>query len=191
VRSAPYTWRRGGRFVTGLASKLLGQFVSGFASKPLGRFVSGLTSKLVVMVFSDLASKPVATVFPGLASKPVVGFLVESQNQGGAEFFGLGLKTGSYGLVIWSVKPQWWFGPQNHHDGFLVWASKPSRLQFVGCIIKSMGGCDGVRYVLRYSGLFHVEASLARIFQFGFKTNESATTGGARGTTAEVASESS
>jgi hypothetical protein len=27
---------------------------------------------------------------------------------------------------------------QNHRDGFLVWASKPSRLQFVGCTIKSM-----------------------------------------------------
>jgi hypothetical protein len=96
-----------------LASKLLRQFVSGFASKPLGRFVSGLASKLVAMVFSDLASKPVATVSPGLASKPVVGFLFEPQNQGGAKFFGLCLKTGSYGLVIWSAKPQWWFEPQN------------------------------------------------------------------------------
>jgi hypothetical protein len=73
----------------------------------------------------------------------------------------------------------------------LVWASKPSRLRFVGCIIKSMRGCDGVRHALRYSGLLHVEASLARISQFGLKTNESATAGGARGTTAEVASDSS
>jgi hypothetical protein len=40
------------------------------------------------------------TVSPSLISKPVVDFLVESQNQGGGGFSGLGLKTGSYGLVI-------------------------------------------------------------------------------------------
>jgi hypothetical protein len=51
-----------------------------------------------------LASKLVATVSPGLASKPAVGFLVEPQNQGGGGFPGLGLKTGSSGLVIWASK---------------------------------------------------------------------------------------
>jgi hypothetical protein len=55
-------------------------------------FVSGLTSKLVV------------TVSPSLASKPVVGFLVEPQNQGGVGFSSLGLKTGSFSLVIWASK---------------------------------------------------------------------------------------
>jgi hypothetical protein len=45
-----------------------------------------------------------ATVSPGLTSKPVVGFLVEPQNQGGGGFPGLGLKTGSSGLVIWVSK---------------------------------------------------------------------------------------
>ncbi len=33
-----------------------------------------------------------------------VGFLVEPQNQGGGGFPGLGLKTGSSGLVIWVSK---------------------------------------------------------------------------------------
>jgi hypothetical protein len=51
-----------------------------------------------------LASKLVATVSPGLASKPAVGFLVDPQNQGGGEFSGLDLKTGSCGLVIWASK---------------------------------------------------------------------------------------
>jgi hypothetical protein len=51
-----------------------------------------------------LASKLVVTVSPGLASKPAVGFLVEPQNQGGGGFPGLGLKTGSSGLVIWVSK---------------------------------------------------------------------------------------
>jgi hypothetical protein len=46
----------------------------------------------------------VVTVSPGLASKPVVGFLVEPQNKGGGGFSGLGLKTGSSGLVIWASK---------------------------------------------------------------------------------------
>jgi hypothetical protein len=44
------------------------------------------------------------------------GFLVEPQNQGGGGFLGLGLKTGSSGLVIWDLKitaTVSWFGPQN------------------------------------------------------------------------------
>jgi hypothetical protein len=65
-----------------------------------------LASKPVATVFSSLASKLVATVSPILASKPVVGFLVEPQNQGGGVFLGLGLKTGSFDLVIWaSISP--------------------------------------------------------------------------------------
>jgi hypothetical protein len=39
--------------------------------------------------------------------------------------------------------------------------------------------------------LLSVEASLARVFQFGLKTDEDVTTGGAHGTIAEVASEAS
>jgi hypothetical protein len=58
----------------------------------------------VATIFSSLTSKLVATVSPGLALKPVVGFLVEPQNQGGGGFPGLGLKTGSFGLIIWASK---------------------------------------------------------------------------------------
>jgi hypothetical protein len=39
-----------------------------------------------------------------LATKSAVDFLVEPQNQGGGGFPGLGLKTGSSGLVIWGSK---------------------------------------------------------------------------------------
>jgi hypothetical protein len=39
-----------------------------------------------------------------LALKLVAGFLVEPQNQGGGGFFGLGLKIGSYDLVICASK---------------------------------------------------------------------------------------
>jgi hypothetical protein len=56
------------------------------------------------MVFSSLASKLVVMVSPGLASKPVVGFLVEPQTQDGGGFLGLGLKTGSFSLMIWASK---------------------------------------------------------------------------------------
>jgi hypothetical protein len=63
-----------------------------------------LTSKPAATVFSSLASKLVATVSPGLASKSVVDFLVEPQNQGDGGFPGLGLKTGSSGLVVWTSK---------------------------------------------------------------------------------------
>jgi hypothetical protein len=43
----------------------------------------------------------------------------------------------------------------------------------------------------RSSSLLGVEASLSRVFQSGLKTNGDATTGGARGTIVEVASEAS
>jgi hypothetical protein len=93
---------------------------AGLASKSVVTVSSGLASKPVVTVFSSLASKLVVTVSLGLASKSAVGFLVEPQNQGGGGFPGLGLKTGSSGLVIWALK-----SPRR----FLVWASKPSGLR--------------------------------------------------------------
>jgi hypothetical protein len=73
-----------------------------FGLKTTRTIFAGLASKPVVTVFSSLASKLVATVSPCLASKPALGFLVEPQNQGGGDFPGLGLKTGSSGLVIWA-----------------------------------------------------------------------------------------
>jgi hypothetical protein len=77
---------------------------SDLASKPAAMVFASFTSKLVATVFSSLASKLVATVSPGLTSKLAVGFLVEPQNQGGGGFSGLGLQTGSSGLVIWASK---------------------------------------------------------------------------------------
>jgi hypothetical protein len=77
---------------------------TGLSSKPVATVSSGLASKPAATVFSSLASKLVAIVSPDLASKPVVGFLVESQNQGGGGFPDFGLKTGSSGLVIWTSK---------------------------------------------------------------------------------------
>jgi hypothetical protein len=49
----------------------------------------------------------------------------------------------------------------------------------------------GAGHTSRSSGLLHVEASLARVFQSGLKTDGGATTDGARGTIMEVAPESS
>jgi hypothetical protein len=84
---------------------------AGLASKPVATVSSGLASKPVATVFSSLTPKLVAMVSPDLNSKPVVGFLVEPQNQGGGGFSGLGLKTGSFGLVIWASKwPQRFLG---------------------------------------------------------------------------------
>jgi hypothetical protein len=100
-------------------------------SKSVATVSSGLASKPAATVFSSLASKLVATVSLGLTSKLVVGFLVEPQNQGGGGFLGLGLKTDSFGLVIWASK-----SPRR----FLGWASKPSELRFVGCTTKPTEG---------------------------------------------------
>jgi hypothetical protein len=100
----------------GLASKPRSMICQWFGLKTIQTVFSSLALKPVATVFSGLASKLVAMVSPSLASKPVAGFLVERQNQGGGGFPSLALKTGSYSLVIW--------------------ASKPSRLWFVGCATK-------------------------------------------------------
>jgi hypothetical protein len=71
------------------------------------------------------------TISLDLASKPVVGFLVEPQNQGGGGFLGLGLKTGSSGLVIWASK-----SPRR----FLDLGLKASMLRFIGCVTKLTEG---------------------------------------------------
>jgi hypothetical protein len=92
------------QIVFGLTSKLVATISDGLASKHAATIFFGLASKPVAMVFSSLASKLVATVSPGLASKPAVGFLVDTQNQGGGGFPGLGIKTGSSDLVIWASK---------------------------------------------------------------------------------------
>jgi hypothetical protein len=71
------------------------------------------------------------------------------------------------------------FGPQNHAD-FSLSVAPQNRWRVVG-----------VGHVSRSSSLLGVEASLARVSQSGLKTNGGTTTGGARGTIAEVASEAS
>jgi hypothetical protein len=72
-----------------------------------------------------------------------------------------------------------WFGSQNQ-IGFGLSVVPQNRRMDVG-----------VGHASRSSGLLRVEASLARVFQSGLKTGGGATTGGARGTITEVASESS
>jgi hypothetical protein len=141
-----------------------------------------LTSKSVATIFAGLASKSVATVSSGLALKPVVGFLLEPQNQGGGGFFGLDLKTGSYGFGDLGLKITVtisWFGPKKQAD-FGLSVAPQNRWREVDA-----------GHTSRSSGLLGVEASLARIFQSGLKTGGDTTMGGARGTIVEVASEAS
>jgi hypothetical protein len=178
VRSAPFTWRRGAR-IFGLSLKTKVDGLSWFDLKTIGT------------VFSGLASKPVQTVSPGLASKLVMSFLVEPQNQCGAGFPTLGLKTNIYGLVIWvSKSPRrfgglglkisatvFWFRPQNQADFGLSVVPQNCRREV------------GTGQASRSSGLLLVEASRARVSQSGLKTGRDSTTGGPRGTIMEVASE--
>jgi hypothetical protein len=89
-----------------------------FGLKTTQMVFAGLTSKPVVTVSGGLASKPAATVFSSLASKLVA--------------------TVSPSLASKPAALVWWFGPQNYRDGFLVWASKPNGLRFVGCATKLM-----------------------------------------------------
>jgi hypothetical protein len=90
-----------------------------FSFKTTGTVCQWFGLKTTGMASPSLASKPVVTVSPGLASKPMV-----------------------LGSLVWASKPAatvWWFGPQIHHDSFLVWSSKLSGLWFVGCTTKPMG----------------------------------------------------
>jgi hypothetical protein len=48
------------------------------------------------------------------------------------------LRFGDLGIKITATIS--WFGHQNHRDIFLVWASKPSELQFIGCATKPTEG---------------------------------------------------
>jgi hypothetical protein len=72
-----------------------------------------------------------------------------------------------------------WFGPQNQ-AGLDLSVAPQNRWREVGA-----------RHASRSSGLRHVEESWARVSQSGLKTGGRATAGGACGTIAKVASESS
>jgi hypothetical protein len=54
--------------------------------------------------FLGLASKPRSMISSSLASKPVAMVLVVWPQNHSLGFSGLGLKTGSCGLVIWATK---------------------------------------------------------------------------------------
>jgi hypothetical protein len=87
-----------------LTSKSATMVFSALASKPVATIFSSLASKPVATVFSSLPSKLVAMVSPSLALKSALGFLVEPQNRSGGGFSDLGIKIGSFGLVIWASK---------------------------------------------------------------------------------------
>jgi hypothetical protein len=72
-----------------------------------------------------------------------------------------------------------WFGSQNQ-AGFGLSVVPQNRRREVS-----------VGHASRSSGLLRVKASLTRVSQCGLKTGGDATTGGARGTIAEVASDAS
>jgi hypothetical protein len=94
----------------------------------------------------------------------------------------LGLKTGSYRFGDLELKITMmvsWFGPQNQADFGLSIAPQNRRRKV------------GVGHASRSSGLLGVEASLIRVSQSALKTGGGATTGGARGTIADVASNAS
>jgi hypothetical protein len=94
----------------------------------------------------------------------------------------LGLKTGSFGLVIWASKsPRRFLGLGLK----FMWASV-CRLRH-----KIDEGRVGVGHVLRSDGLLRMKVSLDRVFQSDLKTGGGMTMCGACGTIAEVASEAS
>jgi hypothetical protein len=139
---------------------------SGLASKPAATVSGDLTSKYVAMVSSGLASKPTATVSDDLASKPAVTVFPFGPQNRRLRFDDLGFKI---------TVMVFWFGPQKQACVGLSVVPQNRRIEV------------GARHAPRFSGLLYVEASLARVFQFGLKTGRGTTMGGARGTITEVA----
>jgi hypothetical protein len=89
----------------------------------------------------------------GLTSKPLGQFLLVWCQNRWLKFSSLGLKTSNSDLVICASKSS---------DGFLVCASKLSGLRFIDCATTPS----------RSSGTLCVEASEARVSQFGSKLVE-------------------
>jgi hypothetical protein len=140
-----------------------------FGLKTTQTVFTGLTSKSVVTVFASLASKLVATVSSDLASKPVATVFAGLTSKPAATVFA--------SLASKLVATVSWFGPQNQVGFGLLVAPKNRRREV------------SVGHALISSSLLGMEASLTRVFQSGLKTGGGATTGGARGTIMEVASE--
>jgi hypothetical protein len=91
-------------------------------------------------------------------------------------------KSGFPGLASKPVAIVWWFGSQNHCDGFLVWTSKPCRRRFVYLCLKTDERMKTVwGHASTFGGLLHHEASRIGVSQFCLKTGKGATAGGARG----------
>jgi hypothetical protein len=97
------------------------------------------------------------------------GSLIEPQNWQ--------LRFGDLGLKITAAVS--WFGHQNQAGFSLSVAPQNRRRE------------DGVGHASRSGGVLRLEASHARVFQSGLKTDEGTTAGGAPGTITEVASGSS
>jgi hypothetical protein len=146
-------------------------FSSIWASKPMAMVCEWFGLKTTQTVFTSLASKPVVTVSSGLASKLVATVSGGLSSKPAA--------TVSSGLASKPVATVSWFGHQNQADFGLSVAPQNQRMEV------------GAGHTSRSSDLLHVEGSLARVSQSGLKTDGGTTTGGARGTIAEVASEAS
>jgi hypothetical protein len=125
--------------------------------------------KTTQTVFTGLTSKSVVTVFASLASKLVATVSSDLASKPAATVFA--------GLASKLVATVSWFGPQNQVGFGLLVAPKNRRREV------------NVGNALISSSLLGMEASLTRVFQSGLKTGGGATTGGARGTIVEVASE--
>jgi hypothetical protein len=97
----------------------------------------------------------------------------------GVEFFNLGFKIGSYGLMIWASKSLRRFfdlGLKTKWDTVYRLRHK------INMTMKTTQG-----HTLKSSGLFCVETSRTRVFQSDLNTGGDVRSGGARGTIVKVA----
>jgi hypothetical protein len=94
---------------------------------------------------------------------------------------------------VWASKQQLWFGNLGLKITATVsWFGPQNQVNFGLSVVPQNRWREvDAGHASRSSGLFGMEASLARVFQSGLKTRGGATTGGAHGIITEVASEAS
>jgi hypothetical protein len=126
-------------------------------------------------------------------------FLVAPQNQG--RFCGLKTtQTVFFGLASKPMAQVSRFGPKNWQLRFrdldlkitamVSWFWAQNQVGFsLSVVPQNQRREDGMGHTSRSSGLLHLKASRARVFQSGLKTDRGATSGGARGIITEDASD--
>jgi hypothetical protein len=167
--------------------------VSGLTSKPLGRFLPVWPQnwwRRFLAVWPQNMLQRFSPVWPQNWWRRFL--LVWPQNRRSVSWLNLKTKVVE-DFLVWPQNRQLWFIDLDRKITMIVsWFGHQNQVVFGLSVAPQNRRREvGVGPALRSSGLLRVEASLARVFQYGLKTDGGATMTGACGTIVEVASEAS